>query len=187
MLLTPPPGSLLPLVIDLDGTLIRTDTFHEMMWLLLFHKPYVLFLLPFWFLKSRAYAKARIVDHTNLSPQHLPYNEHVLAFAEHESKQGRRLVLATGTDQRLAQKIAEYVGLFQEVIGSNGHVNMTGPRKAQALVDRFGPQGFDYAGDSSADLAVWRLARKAIVVCPKWCVLSRLKGFKKPEQIRFFL
>ncbi|OJW46889.1 MAG: hypothetical protein BGO67_07195 [Alphaproteobacteria bacterium 41-28] len=183
MLLTP---SSLPLVLDLDGTLIRTDTCHEMMTLLIIKKPWLLFLVPYWFIKGRAFAKARLTDHINLSPHHLSYNLELLTFAKDEAQKGRPLILATGTDQRMAQKIAEHLGIFQDVIGSNGHINMTGPRKQQALLKRFGVYGFDYAGDSHNDIPVWQVARKALVVHPKRGVLKRVLVLKKPEHIHCF-
>jgi len=177
----------LPLVLDLDGTLIRTDTMHKMMVRLAFTKPWLLALAPFWFIKGRAFAKARLTDHIDLSPHHLPYNLEFLAYAKTEAQNGRVLVLATGTDQRMAQKIADYLGIFQDVIGSNGRINMTGPRKQQALLSKFGPNGFDYAGDSHNDLYVWQSARKALVVHPKRGVLKRVLVLKSPEHIQCFL
>lgn len=183
MLLTPSP---LPLVLDLDGTLIRTDTFHKMMVGLFVKKPWLLFLVPYWFIKGRAFVKARLTDHIDLSPHHLPYNLELLTFAKDEAQKGRPLILATGTDQRMAEKIAEYLGIFQDVIGSNGHINMTGPRKQQALLQRFGVYGFDYAGDSHNDIPVWQVARKALVVHPKRGVLKRVLALKGPENIHCF-
>ncbi len=183
MLLTPPS---FPLVLDLDGTLIRTDTSHEMMNRLLVKKPWLLFLVPFWFIKGRAFAKARLTDHIDLSPHHLPYNVELLTFAKNEAQKGRPLILATGSDQRIAEKIADYLGIFQEVIGSNGHINMTGPRKQQVLLKRFGVHGFDYAGDSHIDIYVWKVARKALVVHPKRGVLKRVLLLKGPEHTHYF-
>lgn len=178
MLLVP-----VPLVLDLDGTVIRTDTFHEMMRCLLSQKPWLLLVLPFWFLKGRAYAKAQLVDRVHVNLDALPYNKQLLAFAK---KEERPLILATGTDQRLAQKIADHLGIFQETIGSDGTVNMTGPQKGQALVARFGAQGFDYAGDSLIDEAVWQLSRKAFVVCPKRGVLEKALALKIPDDVHHF-
>lgn len=177
---------LLPLVLDLDGTLIRTDTFHEMMVYLLNQKPWVLFLLPFWFLKGRAYAKERLAAQCFLALDHLPYNLQLLTFARREAQKGRPLILATGADQHVAQKIADHLGIFQEAIGSDGHTNMTGPHKQKALLERFGPQGFDYAGDSSIDTYVWAVARQALVVHPKWGVLKRARTLKESEYIHHF-
>ena len=184
MLLTPDqPSSSLPLVLDLDGTLIHTDTFHEMMVSLLIHKPWILLKLPFWFLKGRPYTKAQLITYTDLDLATLPYNKALLSFARQAREEGRPLILATGTDQRLAQKISDHLGIFQKVIGSDGKINMTGRQKGSTLVEHFGVHGFDYAGDSSIDEWVWNLAHKAIVVCPKRGVLKKAHSLKKSEHI----
>ncbi len=176
----------IPLVLDLDGTLIRTDTFHEMMVGLLIQKPWRLLALPFWFLKGRAYTKARLVKETTLSPYQLPYNPDLLTFAKKEASKGRPIYLATGSDQRVAQDIADHVGFFQDVMGSNGHINLTGPHKKQALLEKFGVKGFDYAGDSLIDLHVWGVARKAIVVHPKKDVLNKALKLMGQENTEVF-
>ena len=103
-----------------------------------------------------------------------------------EAQKGRPLILATGTDQRLAQNIADYLGIFQEVIGSDGCINMTGPRKQKALLARFGTHGFDYAGDAHIDIHIWQVARKAIVVHPKRGVLKRVLALKGSEHTYYF-
>ncbi|MBY0293092.1 MAG: hypothetical protein K2W92_07395 [Alphaproteobacteria bacterium] len=181
-----PTEKAIPLVLDLDGTLIRTDTFHEMLVQLLFKKPWLLLLVPLWLLKGRPFAKAQLVDATHLSPRHLPYNLPLLAFAKEEAKKGRPLILATGTDQRLAQKIADHLGIFQDVIGSHGTINLTGHNKQQALLQKFGAQGFDYAGDSRVDRYIWKVARKIIVVHPKWGVLTQARSLQQESSIILF-
>lgn len=181
-MLTDLPPSARPLVLDLDGTVIHTDTFHEMMASLLTHRPSLLFKLPFWFLKGRPYAKAQLVAHTTLKVESLPYNRSLLSFAQQEN---RPLILATGTDQKLAEKIASHLRIFQKVIGSDGKINMTGQHKARALVSHFGAQGFDYAGDSPIDAWVWKTSQKAFVVAPKWGVLKKAQALKSPEHIHY--
>ncbi|MBX9786677.1 MAG: haloacid dehalogenase-like hydrolase [Alphaproteobacteria bacterium] len=175
-----------PLVLDLDGTLLRTDTFHEMMVQVLRKKPWVLFLLPFWLWKSRAYAKVRLAEYAPLDPTILPYNPALLAFAEKEAKSGRPLLLATGTNQKVAESIASHFGFFQEVIGSDTKTNMTGLKKQQALLTRFGPQGFDYAGDSPIDAYIWQVCAKALVVHPKRGVLKVATSLKDPSDLHYF-
>jgi phosphoserine phosphatase len=177
---------LLPLVLDLDGTLIHTDTFHEMMARLFYTKPWLLILLPFWFMRGRPYAKRRLTELCDLSPQGLPYNVSLLSFAKQEAQKGRPLILATGSDQTMARKVAEHLGLFQEVIGSDGIINMTGLHKRQALLERFGNQGFDYAGDSLKDLYVWEVSRMALVVHPKKGVLKKVQTLKETQHIQHF-
>lgn len=179
-------SSSLPLVLDLDGTLIRTDTFHEMMVCLLVTKPWMLFLIPFWLLKGRPYAKAQLAQQTNLSPTHLPYNISLLAFIKTEVQKGRSIVLATGTNQKVAQCIATHLGFFQDVIGSNDTVNMTGLHKRQALLQKFEPLGFDYAGDSRIDSYIWQVAHKALVVHPKSGVLKCALISRGPELTHVF-
>lgn len=176
----------IPLVFDLDGTLIRTDTFHEMMLRLLYKKPWILLTLPFWFLKGRAFTKARLMKETDLSPLHLAYNEPVLAFAHEEARKGRFLVLATGTNQKMALEIAGHLRIFQDVIGSSNQINMTGLNKQKALLEQFGEGGFDYAGDSHKDLHVWKMARHAFVVHPERGVLKQVKAMRAEETIFHF-
>ena len=184
MLLTSP--SPRPLVLDLDGTLLRTDTFHEMMAQVLRKKPWVLFFIPFWLWKSRAYAKVRLAEHAELDPTTLPYNSVLLAFAEKEVQSGRPLLLATGSNQKVAESIASHFGFFQEVIGSDLQTNMTGLKKQQALLARFGVQGFDYAGDSPIDTYIWQVCAKALVVHPKRGVLKTAASLKDPSDLHYF-
>lgn len=184
MLLTSPSSR--PLVLDLDGTLLRTDTFHEMMAQVLRKKPWVFFLLPFWLWKSRAYAKVRLAEYAALDPTTLPYNPALLDFAEKEAQSGRPLLLATGTNQMVAESIASHFGFFQEVIGSDTKTNMTGLKKQQALLTRFGPQGFDYAGDSPIDVHIWQMCAKALVVHPKRGVLKMATRLKEPSDLHYF-
>lgn len=175
-----------PLVLDLDGTLLRTDTFHEMMAQVLRKKPWVLFFLPFWLWKSRAYAKIRLAEYAELDPTTLPYNPTLLAFAKKEVQSGRPLLLATGTNQKVAESIASHFGFFQEVIGSDLQTNMTGLKKQQALLARFGVQGFDYAGDSPIDAHIWQVCAKALVVHPKRGVLKVAANLKDPSDLHYF-
>jgi apolipoprotein N-acyltransferase len=94
----------------------------------------------------------------------LPYHEKFLAWLREEKKTGRKIILATASDIKLAQPVADHVGLFDEVLASNGRHNLRSEVKARLLVKKFGPHGFDYAGNSMADLAVWRAARGAVIV-----------------------
>jgi hypothetical protein len=99
-----------------------------------------------------------------IDPATLPYNEPFLAFLREQKNAGRKLVLATAFDEKGAMLVANHVGLFDEVLASDGKTNLRGKNKLKALAKKFGERGFDYAGNSSADLAVWRGAREAIVV-----------------------
>ncbi len=157
-------SSSLPLVVDLDGTLVRTDLLLESLFALLRQNPLYLFVLPFWLLKGRAYLKQQLSRRFTFDASLLPYNLKLLDRLNAEHTQGRQLILATGSDERIAQRVADYLHLFNTVLASDGIVNLSGRRKRDRLVNQFGERGFDYAGNGRRDLTVWSSARKAIVV-----------------------
>ena len=152
-----------PLCVDLDGTLVRSDTLIESLFALGPSRQVVAGLLRL-VCAGRAAFKERIMQGAGLDPRLLPYNDALLAYLREQKATGRRLVLATGADQNVARAIADHLELFDEVIASNGIDNLKGEAKADALVRRFGAKGFAYAGDSRSDLAVWAAARTGITV-----------------------
>jgi 4-hydroxybenzoate polyprenyltransferase/phosphoserine phosphatase len=156
----------LPLVVDLDGTLIKTDLLVESFLALIKQNPLYLFLLPFWLLRGKAFLKQQISQRVILDVSLLPYHRELLDHLKRQHAQGRPLVLATGTDERIAQQVADDLQIFDRVLASNGTVNLSGHYKQACLVAEFGEKCFDYAGNSRRDLAVWSSARKAILVNP---------------------
>jgi len=153
-----------PLCVDLDGTLIKTDLLWESLAQLLRRNPFQLFPVLIWWLRGRAFLKQQLARRVSIDPAGLPYNESFLAFLREQKRAGRKLVLVTASDRDMALPVASHVGLFDEVLASDGRINLRGKNKLHAVTEQFGERGFDYAGNSSADLAVWRGARMAIVV-----------------------
>ncbi len=153
-----------PLVVDLDGTLIRTDLMWESLSRLLRRNPFALFQILSWWIRGRARLKQRLAERVQIDPASLPYHEEFLAWLRTEKGSGRKIILATASDRKLAQPVAAYVGVFDEVLASDGKTNLRSENKLRALAEKFGERGFDYAGNSSADYAVWRGAREAVVV-----------------------
>lgn len=152
-----------PLCVDLDGTLVRTDTLVE---LLAGLRPggVEIFDIARSLATGRAAFKSRIASFATFDPGTLPYVEPLVDFVRAEKARGRRIVLATAADAKVAEAVAAHLGLFDEVIASDGTRNLKGPAKARALVERFGDRGFAYAGNEAADLAVWDSARTAVLV-----------------------
>lgn len=155
-----------PLAVDLDGTLIATDLLWESLFLLLRRNLLYIFMLPWWLWKGRACLKCEIAERVDLDPAALPYREALLQSLREDHTAGRRLVLATAAPRKLAEKVAEYLGLFDLVICTDPNCNMVSTTKRQTLTELFGDGGFDYAGNSRADIAVFDVARRAIVVAP---------------------
>jgi 4-hydroxybenzoate polyprenyltransferase/phosphoserine phosphatase len=153
-----------PLAVDLDGTLTPTDTLWETLFILAQEQPLALFRALFALPHGRAAFKARLADMARPDPRSMPLNSDLIDWLRIQADAGRTLVLATASDQRVAQAVADHLDIFDEVLASDGVRNLKGPAKAAALVERFGQGGFDYVGDSRADLPVWAAARQAIVV-----------------------
>ena len=124
-----------PLVVDLDGTLVRTDLLVESFFALLKRNPFYVLAVPFWLLKGKAYLKQQIHRRVDLDVAALPYHEPFLAYLRDQRASGRRLVLATGSDQRVARQVAEHLQLFDGVLASDGAVNLTRRVKQTRLVD----------------------------------------------------
>lgn len=148
--------------VDLDGTLLRSDLLHESLLALVARNPLYVFLIPLWLLGGKAAFKRQVASRIDLSPETLPYDERVLEMLRATEQRPR--VLCTASDASLAQRVADHLGLFDEVMASDGRTNLAGRNKASALVARFGAGGFHYVGNSRVDLHVWRDSAGAVVV-----------------------
>lgn len=161
-----PDRKAIPLAVDLDGTLIATDLLWEGLFVLLRKNPLYLFLVPFWLAGGPARLKQEIARRVDIDAASLPYRDDVLERLRADHADGRRIVLATGTPRKFAEAIARHLGFFDAVLATDGTENLTSAKKRAALVAAYGDGGFDYAGNSRHDIAVFDAARQAIVVAP---------------------
>lgn len=170
-----------PLIVDLDGTLVETDTLLESMVKLLIKNPLCLFCFPLWVLVGKVYFKKKIAEKVKLNIKFMPFNSVFVDFLRSEKKKGRKIVLATGAHQSIANEVAEELELFDDVFGTD-EINLTGKNKADFLVKNYGSHSFDYAGDSLKDLHVWSVCRAAIAVNTSSKVIRKLKSLS-PENL----
>lgn len=175
-----PGGEVRVLVVDLDGTLLRSDMLHESFWSALARHASALPRAISALFKGRAALKAELAESAPLDPATLPYDDRVLARIEAWRAAGGRTALATATDQRLADRIAAHLGVFDEVHGSDPSRNLKGATKAALLTERFGERGYVYVGDSRADLPVWRAASAAVTVGAPGSVRAALEADGPP-------
>ncbi|HEY8586942.1 MAG TPA: UbiA family prenyltransferase [Rhodanobacter sp.] len=152
-----------PLCVDLDGTLIRSDLLIESGLALIARNPLSIFAMLIWLLRGKAFLKQQIASRVELDARTLPYNDEVLDWVRAQQEL-RTVTLCTASDLRLAEPVAHHVGGFSKVLASDGARNLSGTNKAQALIALYGDRGFDYVGNATVDLKVWRHARSAIVV-----------------------
>lgn len=154
-----------PLVVDLDGTLVSTDTLAESVLLFLKTQPSRFWILADWLLRGRAYLKQRLAAEVLPRADLLPYRPELLEFLLAEKKAGREIWLATGANQRIAEAVAAHLSIFSVVFGSDETVNLTGSRKRDRLREQAGEQ-YAYIGDSKADLPIWMNCAESVLVGP---------------------
>jgi 4-hydroxybenzoate polyprenyltransferase len=173
-----PVASHRPLCVDLDGTLVKSDTLVDSVLLLVRTHPLAALKLPLWLRYGKAGFKSRITSLVSLDVPHLPYNRALMEYLEEQRGDGRRLYLATGADGQLAERISTHLGIFDEVLASDGATNLTGKNKLASLQQRFAAEGFDYVGNAAPDLPLLAHAGEAMLANPHAGLRSKLKDQK---------
>jgi phosphoserine phosphatase len=169
----------MPLVLDLDGTLIAGDLLHKSFVSALRRNPLVVFQCATWLLRGRVALKRRLALRSRIDWDRLKLHQDVLALAIREKTAGRRIVLATAADAILAERLASRLGFIDQVLASDGRRNLKGSVKA-ALLRQLFPSGFIYAGDSAADLEVWRHASGIVLVNGRQPVTDAARALQRP-------
>lgn len=163
------------LCVDLDGTLIATDSIVETIILAIKKKPIILLLLPFWLLNGKTYFKNKISAYALPDVEFLPYNEEVIELIKYEKAKGRKIALVSASVQKIANAVANHLQLFDEVYGSSLDDNLKGEKKRDYLVAKYGEYRYDYIADSVSDIPVWLSANQAYIINPKYYIEKKLK------------
>jgi 4-hydroxybenzoate polyprenyltransferase len=172
-----------PLFVDLDGALIKTDLVLESLLALIKAAPWTIALVPLWLVRGRAYLRAAVARRANVAAELLVYDEQVLARLRAERERGRRLVLTTASSASYAEAVAQHLGLFDGVLAGDGARRFEGERRLDAILARAAGPSFDYIGHESADLPIWRKARKAICAGAPPSVMRRVRAFTEPDEL----
>lgn len=163
-----------PLCVDLDGTLVKSDTLVDSLFMMIRQQPATGFQAFAWLMQGKAGFKAEVAKRVLLSPETLPYNEPLLEYLRQEHAQGRPIYLATASNERLANAIAEHLGIFAGVIATTTE-NLAGKAKLAAIQARFDGQSFEYVGNASPDLVLLENAKVAMVANPSAGLLGALQ------------
>ena len=169
-------------VVDLDGTLINSDMLMENLFLFLRLHPLRFFELFVWLMGGKAYFKRRLADAVLPDVDFLPYNRPLLAWLNQQRTLGAKLILATASDLRIAQKVADHLGLFDEVLGTE-NTNLSSRNKRDGLNQRFRERGYEYVGNSVADMPVWKTASAIHVANPELGVLTAARKIGTVETV----
>jgi 4-hydroxybenzoate polyprenyltransferase len=164
-----------PLCVDLDGTLVKSDTLVDSLLLLARSHPFQFLRAPLWALRGKANLKREVTARVTLSVEHLPYNRRLLEYLMAEHGSGRKLFLATGADSVLAHRIAQHLGIFAGVLASDGATNLTGSNKLAGFRRQFAGQ-FDYIGNARPDLPLLAAAAEPMVANPNFPLRLSLRA-----------
>jgi len=162
------------LCVDLDGTLVATDTLWECVLTVLTRNPMAVYRILRSLARGKARFKSVVADNSTLHVARLPFRLDVLQYLERQKAAGRLLILVTAAHQKIGDAVAAHLGIFDQVIATTDYRNLKGPAKGKALVERFEDKGFSYAGNSAADLPVWEYASTAITVGLPARILRRI-------------
>lgn len=195
---------MMPLIVDLDHTLIAGDLLLKSSIGVLRQNPLLVFIYPVWFLRGKGYLKDQLVKRFPIDASRLKYNQKVIDYIKTRKKRGDQIILATASHKLYAFGVAAYLktkktpkntavigkdlftqsskklkskplNLFDDVMASNKNFNLSSGNKAAKLVERFGTHGFDYMGDHKRDLPVWEVANLAILVNASDKIIKKTK------------
>lgn len=176
--------SSLPLVIDLDGTLIYSDLLWESIVLFLKQRFFQAWRLPLWLLRGKAGFKAKLASQVVFHPAALPYDKELLIMIAQQRALGRVVVLATGSPRSLAELVAGHLQLFDRVLATDGTTNLTAANKARELVSAYGDKGYDYIGNARADIPVWHSSNIAYSVTRRPFALGQGRATERAGSAR---
>jgi 4-hydroxybenzoate polyprenyltransferase len=178
-----PAGRMRPLCVDLDGTLVKSDSLHDALFQFLRIHPVQFWRLPLWLAAGRARLKQEVACRAPLDVVRLPYNTELLRYLQAQKREGRALYLSTGADRVLADRVAAHLGIFAGILASDGKTNLTSGNKLARLMAEFG--AFDYIGNATADLPLLAHAHTALLANPTWRLRLAL-GMKHISVARTF-
>ena len=171
-----PSSSFLPLVVDLDGTLIKTDLLNESANQFITRSPFRFTYLLIWLAQGKSHLKAQLAENCSIDVTLLPYNRNLISWLSGQHQLGRKLILATASHKYLAEAVATHLGFFDEVFATTGEINLKAGKKRDLLVSRYGEQGFEYIGNDAADFQVWKVANAALVVSSSSTFIKRVSA-----------
>ena len=165
--------------VDLDGTLVHTDTLYELCILALKQNLLLIFVIPIWLFRGKAFFKAKLSSCAEIPTETLLYNDAVLEYLKKKKTGGASLYLVTASHQNIANAVAKYLGFFTDQFGSTEHNNIKGKNKADFLNEKFGEFGYEYIGNDDSDLSVWKSSSRAVVVSDSGHLFEKAKKINK--------
>jgi len=144
------------LVVDMDGTLVKSDILAEWTIKLAITRPHVLIKLMLSNL-TLSEKKVEIAKRFEYQPHLQPLDPRTIDLISEYKEKGAKIVLATASVGQTALPLAATLDVFDDVHFTES-ANLKGKEKANLLIDLYGAGNFDYVGDSKADFPIWDAA-----------------------------
>jgi 4-hydroxybenzoate polyprenyltransferase len=180
----PAPEQGVPLCVDLDGTLVKSDTLVDSVLVLARQHPAAVLRIPGWIAQGKAAFKRQVTAAVTLDVEHLPYNRTLLAWLRQQAGEGREIYLATAADGGLAERVAAHLGIFTGVLASDGKTNLAGGNKLTAFRERFGNR-FCYIGNAKPDAVLLAACESPMVANPTRGLRAALRRSKTTPSASF--
>ncbi len=163
------------LCVDLDGTLVKSDTLLDTVLVVARQRPGLLVKVPGWIAEGKAAFKRHLTTSVELDVEHLPYNQPLLQYLREQHGRGRAIYLATAADVGLAERVAAFLGIFAGVLASDGSgVNLAGANKLTAMRAQFGEE-FCYIGNAKPDVELLAACVSPMTANPDGALLAGMK------------
>lgn len=173
----------MPLVVDLDGTLIRSDLLQESFARAMFTNPISALHATSQIFRGKGALKRHLAEKYSFAPETLPYNNAVLDYVRQAKNEGRQVILASGSNELLVGLVAQHLGHFDDVLASTASENLTGAKKLQAIRARLGSDDFEYLGNASVDFAIWEVSKLSGIVSNSGGKVKRLLALSPSAKV----
>lgn len=174
----------IPLILDLDGTLISNDITHDLFSFMAFYTPLDFFHAVKLGFSDKPSMKRFMLDRheKRINPDYLPYSESIIALAKAYKSSGGDVYLCSGSHEMIVDRIVQHFDWLDGGWGTRDELNMTAHNKAEFLKKQF-PTGFHYVGNSEQDFQVWEAAQKGYAINPPQGVEAIRTAQNEPIEI----
>ncbi|MFA0406458.1 UbiA family prenyltransferase, partial [Vibrio sp. 10N.222.52.C12] len=162
-------------VVDLDGCLSKSDILEESLIVNLIKNPFKIFPLLSALLNGKVAFKRAVYRIFGFDPSSLSYDQRVIELCNKKKKQGYRVVLCTGSLHEIAIKVQGFLGVFDDVIGTD-QVNNTGAEKVKTINNEYPGSHIEYIGNSQDDIPLFEAFSSSFLINYKFKTLRRLKA-----------
>jgi 4-hydroxybenzoate polyprenyltransferase len=163
----------IPLCVNCEYALLKTNIFHEAIFLLVKGNPLDIFRLPIWLLRGRSTLIQRVSEKIQINWRTVPLCERVVERVQAAQDGNRQVYLLTSMPKTWAHALAAVLADSKLIFTDQKNTVACIEATRSHLTDLFGMRGFDYIGDGRRDLPLCKSARRALIVTSDRTTIAR--------------